>query len=383
MDKKKELPPYNHVNGQMNQRLWPALPKSASFLDRLVQKEAAVDIWWVPPAPNSCANPLWLPQCRFGLARTSGLKQSAMLVKLFPAGPNRERRAATAVVWCRRCGEDSDEHPEPDRSRPLISYSVTATAGDAPRSDCLHLRRLFTSWPCRRAWTIVESHDGGGDADEDGSHDSRDEFSILFDLARKRLERIQNLPSLRFDEEAVRRSHGAGNPGSTCGVLWNSRSRRRSKSDFRRETYGETDRGKSSGGGWSGSGSGFPKRWWSSEEAAREVERDGWAWAWASRRAWRRSRRQEAQTPTVLLRSGKCFLHLIPFFFLLLLRCPQYDTVFCFISLRFSSSLDCVVLPSSDGEFKGGGFVALLRKGSGWVWISMWERFGLRDWNWE
>lgn len=34
-------------------------------------------------------------------------------------------------------------------------------------------------------------------------------------------------------------------------------------------------------------------------------------WAWAARRGWRRSRRHEAHTPMVLVRSGKCFLHLI------------------------------------------------------------------------
>lgn len=57
-----------------------------------------------------------------------------------------------------------------------------------------------------------------------------------------------------------------------------------------------------------------------------------WAWDWAfscaAMREKRRSRRQEAQTPTVLLRSVKCFLHLIYLHFAPLLL-SIYVSVIC------------------------------------------------------
>lgn len=209
-----------------------ALPKSASFRDLLAQYDAAEDIWWAPPPPTpiSCANPLWF-QCRFGLARTNGLRQNAIVEIPFPPpGLSRVRRfdgAGAGEGFCFH-GEDSAENPESVRS--FASSVKLSGAGDNPRFVCRHRRLSAPPWWWRRAWSIAENHDGG-DADEDGS--SQGAVSVLFDLPRKRLERIPNLPAdLLLVDAGVTPSYAAA---QTCGVPWNIRS------CFRRATYGDTE----------------------------------------------------------------------------------------------------------------------------------------------
>lgn len=76
-------------------------------------------------------------------------------------------------------------------------------------------------------------------------------------------------------------------------------------------------------------------------------------WAWAARRGWRRSRRHEAHTPMVLVRSGKCFLHLI---------------VCVLFKIRHRFCLYCEtddVVVSSERELSDGEFSAKEKKSYG------------------
>lgn len=122
-----------HNNGQYDQRLGLALPKSTSFLDRFLQNAVATRI---SPA-NSGGNPFW-PQFRFGLARTSGLRQNARPETLFFPWPTRVLRVDDgASVGVRfHSGVAPDESPLPDRDRSQSSKGSGVISGDNPRGLC-------------------------------------------------------------------------------------------------------------------------------------------------------------------------------------------------------------------------------------------------------
>jgi hypothetical protein len=189
--------------------LWWTLPKSASFLDRFLQNDAAVErcgfigVLTSPETAISGGKPFLL-QCRPGLALTSGLRQNA-IPDTFRLCPCRALRTANAGDL-----QDSEEYPlaEGDRSHSLSESAVLT--GDIPRSvigrDFLFSGAEGSSTTKSREFFFrlpekIAENQGGEEAivpDDEGPHDSWDETlgsdSIFSDLDLNILVNSENLP---------------------------------------------------------------------------------------------------------------------------------------------------------------------------------------------
>ena len=194
---------WSNVNGNRYQRLWLTLPKSAIFLDRFAQRWGFAGTLRLPEKEASGAATFWF-QIRFGLARTSGLKQNAN-AETFCLCFNLPRFAdpGAAIGDCWNIWDTGE------RSRPSYSSSESGTVtGNIPRSipwqrlrstpaiDSSTVERLDCCL-IRRPWKIVENHDDD-EEDESGPCDSRWFFSNFSDLDLKSLDQSDNLVLLCF-----------------------------------------------------------------------------------------------------------------------------------------------------------------------------------------
>ncbi|GER57358.1 Mov34/MPN/PAD-1 family protein [Striga asiatica] len=252
-----------------------------------------------PATTTSGGKPFWL-QWRLGLARTRGLRQ-----KFNPETPLQSAAAAALPPLRRTCAgvlpavclhpwEDSDEYPlDPPRSSspeclagdiPLPRFPRVLLGRDPPLLPSIEDVPAFLSrGPVKK---YVENQEGEGTEQEEsigaiGSHTGPGPGPgpVLSDFDPKMPNNIEVNPT---------RLLLLSSSAPTWEALWKRwrrplvRHAAAEVSDFRLETYGETDRGKASGRRWS--------LW-------------AWAWAWAcaTAKAERRSRRQEAQTPAPLM----------------------------------------------------------------------------------
>jgi hypothetical protein len=192
--------------------LWWTLPKSASFLERFLQNDPAVErcgFLGSLPSPETAISgckPFWF-QCRLGLALTSGLRQNA-IPDTFRVCPCRPRRTGKAGDL-----HDSEEYPlaDGDRSHSLSESAVLT--GDIPRSAVgrgflfsgaegssrTKSREFFLRLPEKIAVNQGEEEEEEEIvADDEGSHDSRDETlgsdSIFSDLVLNSFVNSENLP---------------------------------------------------------------------------------------------------------------------------------------------------------------------------------------------
>jgi hypothetical protein len=187
------------------------LPKSASFLDRFAQNDAAVDRCGLtgaltsPEYPNSGGNPPFWFQFGLGLALTRGLKQNANPDTFLgcPAFPRRITPDATGVFF--HPGDDSDEQPLPEGDRSQFSQSLSESAplaGDIPRSNLWRGSPLtvpeYSTGNCldcflRRPGKTIENQEG--EEEDGGSIESRRPVESVFnlsDLDLNKLEKSEN-----------------------------------------------------------------------------------------------------------------------------------------------------------------------------------------------